>query len=112
MHLGAQRLEIVAQAASSFVTPVRILLEAALQDAVELAWQVMLALVHGTRRVAQNGCDRRDLRIASEWALAGDHLVQQDAERENVRACIDRLAFCLLGRHVGNGAQWPSCVTP
>ncbi len=40
-------------------------------------------------------------------AHAGRHLVEDDAEREDVRALIDRLPFRLLRRHVGDGADDP-----
>ena len=45
------------------------------------------------------------LRVALERPLAGRHLVEQDAEREDVGAAVDRKPLRLLGRHVGDGAD-------
>ncbi len=36
---------------------------------------------------------------------AGGHLVEHHADREDIRAVIDRLALELLGRHVGQRAD-------
>ena len=58
-----------------------------------------------SRLGGENRCQRRDGRLALERAPASEHLVQQRAEREDVRAVIHRLAFRLLGRHVGHGAE-------
>ena len=52
---------------------------------------------HGRERV-------RDV-LALERPLAGQHLVQDDAERPDVGASIDGLALRLLGRHVGGRAE-------
>ena len=44
-------------------------------------------------------------RVAGETLPAGRHLVEHDAEREQVGARIEILAARLLGRHVGDGAD-------
>jgi hypothetical protein len=49
--------------------------------------------------------DDRDGRVASERAPAGRHLVKDHAEREQIRPRVDRFAFRVLGRHVGDGAE-------
>ena len=59
-----------------------------------------LELAHRARRVPQNRGDDGGGRIAAERPFPGQHLVEHDAQRENVRTRIDRLAFSLLGRHV------------
>ena len=72
-------------ASSSSGTPglIRSAAGLAVQDRVE----------HGTGR----GSGKR--------TLAGDHLVEHRAEREQVRARVDGLPKRLLGRHVGDGAN-------
>ena len=71
---------------------------------------------HGHRRQAgvererirgfrmHHGVHRLEWRLALKRALAGEHLVQHGAEREDVGAVIDRLASHLLGRHVAGRA--------
>ena len=41
----------------------------------------------------------------SERAAPGEQLVQHDGKREHVASRVDRLAGCLLGRHVRDGAD-------
>ena len=43
--------------------------------------------------------------FSSERPRAGEHLVEHQAERPDVRALVDELTFCLLGRHIGSGAE-------
>ena len=42
---------------------------------------------------------------AGEGQLAGDHLVEQHAQREDVAAVVDGLAARLLGAHVAQGPE-------
>jgi len=42
--------------------------------------------------------------VAAEGAAAGDHLIQNHAERPQVRAAVKRFLLGLLGRHVGDRA--------
>ena len=46
--------------------------------------------------------------LGLERRLAGEHLVEQDAERVDVRAGVDVLAHRLLGRDVVGGAEHPA----
>ena len=48
---------------------------------------------------------RLDRRVRLERLPPGEHLVEDDAEREDVGAMIDRLRADLLGRHVGRRAE-------
>ena len=58
----------------------------------------------GTGWLVENSRDRRRRRVALKRGTAGDHLVQQGAEREDVAASVERLAVDLFGRHVWQGA--------
>ncbi len=60
------------------------------------------------RSVAQDGAESGDGGLSAEGALAGGHLVEHDAQGEDVRARVDFLALRLLGRHVGRGSQHAS----
>ena len=53
------------------------------------------------RGLAQDRVDELDARVASERPAAAQHLVEHDAEREDVAAGVDPPAAGLLGRHVG-----------
>ena len=48
--------------------------------------------------------------LALERAAAGQHLVEHDAEREQVGAAVDGLAADLLGRHVADRAEHSSWI--
>ena len=59
----------------------------------------------GGSGLVQDRVHRVDAGVAAERRPAGEHLVQQDAEAEDVAAVIDLAAARLLGRHVGDGAE-------
>jgi hypothetical protein len=82
-------------------TPRRIFLEAAPH---ELFDDVRNALEIG-RLVHENRVHRLDRRARVERDFAGEHLVQHDAEGEDVGAGIEDRAADLLGRHVMRGAH-------
>ena len=46
-----------------------------------------------------------DDRFALERARAGQHLVEDDAERPDVGALVDGFALACSGRHVRGGAE-------
>ena len=56
-------------------------------------------------RVAQDRRDDVDGARALERPVAGQHLVEHDAEREDVRPRVDLAAPRLLGGHVGDRAE-------
>jgi hypothetical protein len=82
----------------------RIALEAAAQQ-----------FAHARRRRGRQGrqvgfarhheAQRFDDGIGGEERPSGQHLVEHDAERPDVRAAVDRLPLRLFRRHVGGGAQ-------
>jgi hypothetical protein len=57
------------------------------------------------RRVAQDRGDQIGLRLTLKRSRSGRHLVEDDAEREDIRSMIDYPALDLLGRHVGHGSE-------
>ena len=61
-------------------------------------------------RVAEDGGHHRGGAVAPEGSLSGGHLVEDDAQGEEVRALVDRLALHLLGGHVGDRAERPALL--
>ena len=57
------------------------------------------------RRLLQDRRHRRDRAVPVERVLPAQQLVQHDAQREDVRAMVDRQAAQLLGRHVADRPQ-------
>ena len=74
-------------------------------DAFEPLWQGGVELGDPRRHVLEDRRDEGDERVAVERPRAGDHLVEHDAEGEDVRAVVDGAPLGLLGRHVGGGAE-------
>ena len=103
--LALEPRELVAQILGRLVALLGVLLEAARDDPAEMAGQADSDGGHRGRRVLQDRRDHRDGRVAGERPLAGGHLVEDGAHREDVGARIDALALGLLGRHVGRGAE-------
>ncbi len=83
----------------------RVLLEAAAQDGVDLRRDLVVLLVGPRRLVAEDRRDHLGRRLAEERAVSGRHLVEHDAEREDIGAGVGREHAQLLGRHVGEGAD-------
>ena len=80
------------------------LLEAAADDVLELGGQVDANAGRRRRRVAQDRRAQVGERSAGEGAASRRQLIEQDAEREQIRARVDRLAADLLRRHVRHAA--------
>ena len=66
----------------------------------------------GLRLLAQDGGERRHLGFAAEGLTAGEHLVEERAEGENVRPRVDRFALGLFRRHVGHGPDDEALLGP
>jgi len=74
-------------------------------DAVEGGRQIRARERRVRRIVAKDGRHRLGGRVATERALAGQHLVEHGAECEEIRARVSGLPAHLLRRHVPDGAQ-------
>src|SRR5262249_59348869 len=62
--------------------------------------------LHNRRGIAvQDGVEHCCGGGSGERLFAGGQLVENNAQREKIRARIERLAQCLLGGHVGDGAH-------
>ncbi len=105
LDLLAQALELVAHVEGRLVTPLGSLLETGRDHAAEVAGESVLQLGHRDGGVLEDGRHRRERRVARERPPARGHLVEHDAQREDVRALVDRLALGLLRGHVRDGAD-------
>ena len=102
---AAQAVERVAQLHRGGEAAARVLVEAARDDGVELRRQRRAQRRGGLGVVAQDGGDDLRRGAAAERPLAGGHLVEHHAEREDVGAHVGRLPLDLLRRHVGDRAE-------
>src|SRR5262245_6984930 len=82
-----------------------VLLEAAIDDALESRGQTLHELPELLRMLFQDGGDRVRLRVTLERPASSQHLVEDDAKGENVGSLIRLFAARLLWRHVGDGPQ-------
>ena len=82
-----------------------VLLQAVAHDVVERGRDVASRLRQLRRLLPHDRGDRVARRVALERLLAGEQLVQDRAEGEDVRAVVDRQAADLLGRHVAHRAH-------
>ena len=74
-------------------------------DAIQIRRQVAPGLRKARRIRFQNRAHRLDRGVGLERLLPAEHLVEDEAEREDVGTVIDRMRADLLGRHVGRGAE-------
>ena len=82
-----------------------ILPQAIPDDAFDFPRQAGYYFGDGLGLLAEDGGHSRGLTVTPERSLARQHLVQQRTETEDIRTGIDALAFHLLRRHVGGGAD-------
>ena len=88
----------------------RLLLEAAIDDALELARNVRVELARPDVLLEANLVHRRTLLVLDEWLLPSDHLVEHDTEGEHVTARVELVAEDLLWGHVGGRADAGACL--
>ena len=97
--------ECIAHFADGWIAIRCALFHAACGDSRQFVGQFHAALDERPRRVAQNRGGEVDGGVSAKGALAARHLVQHDAEGEDVGAMIEWAALQLLGRHVRHRAQ-------
>ena len=83
----------------------RILLQRLEDELVERARHIGIEERRRLGRLPHQRVQRAELRGGHERMTARDQLVEQHAEREDVRLGGDRFAARLLGRHVAHGAD-------
>ncbi len=97
-----ERLELVAQVAGRGHAVAGLLLQAVAEEAVEGPGQAGVELDGRERLVLEDRGDPLGPRPAAEGEPARRPLEEDDAEREDVGAVVERLAPQLLRRHVGD----------
>ena len=87
------------------ITQIEVALQAPVNDVAEWLGDVRAyrGEVSGIFLRAKNKAG--DGAVSLKWHLAAEQLVEDDAERKDVRALVDGLAEGLLGRHVVHGAD-------
>ena len=95
-------LQLLREVFGRGVALLRVLREAALDDPAEKRRELRIELRHRLRLVPDDGGQRLGGRGPREGTFPGQHLVEDDAERELVAPEVDGLAPRLLRRHVGH----------
>src|SRR6476659_2250294 len=88
------------------VPTIAILLQALADDAIQFLRQARIQSHRGRGRAIQDAVEDLSRRVAMEWRPARRHLVQDDAEREQVSARVQLLTAYLLGRHVRDRSRY------
>ena len=97
-----ERLHRLARGLESVVA---LLGEAAPHDRFDIAWDASVRCVQRRRILVQDGVQVLDRRAAPERRGAAEHLVEQRAHAEEIRARVSRLTAGLLGRHISRRAE-------
>ena len=110
VQLAQRPLEIGAHVGSLPVAQFAVLLEQLVDDRREGRRQPGIQVEHRQRRAIEDGVGQHARGVAAERAAACGNFVQDDAERKQIRALIERFPSHLLGRHIGRRADRGSRV--
>ena len=99
-HIEPQPFAGLAQVASRQVTSRRIFGQTAFEEPVEGCRHLSPLVSHPLRRVAEDRRNEICRGLAGEGTLGRGHLVDHDAEREDVAAVIHMVSLQLFGGHV------------
>ncbi len=97
--------QLVEKVTRRLIAVVGALLEAAADDPSQVVRQRDVDRGHRVGVVAQDRRDDVGRGVPLERTRPGEQLIEDDAEREDVRAVVGRAALHLLGRHVGHRAD-------
>ena len=104
-RLAGNRLQVEGDVARRLEALRRILFQAVTHDAVQPGREAGDDFLQFRGLFLEDGVQSLDARITLESPFAGEHLVKDGAEGEDVSAMVSRLSSHLLGRHVADGAQ-------
>src|SRR5262249_3819851 len=111
-HLGAagagvafQALEVGSHVASGLVAQTGIVFERLGDGAIEVGGERSMEARGGNGFALEDRGKNYAGGVAGESLAAGGHFVEDEAERKEISAGVERLAANLFGRHVGDGAE-------
>jgi hypothetical protein len=100
-HAAHQGAQVSEQIGDALITPTGLPRRRACNDAIEIG----RGAADGRDGTVQQRNEHDSGVRPFERTLAGRHLVDEDAERKDVAARVDRISHQLLGRHVGERAD-------
>ena len=100
-----QALEVRAYIGGAAVPKLPVLLQRLVDDGLELRRHVRVDARRRRRLPIEELIENHCRRLATEGRMPGRHLVQDDAEREQVCSRVQLLSSRLLGRHVGHRSE-------
>src|SRR6185295_349378 len=103
-----QTLEVRANLRRVLVAKAAILLQALADDLLEFRRHVGIQLRGGRGRAIQNAVEDQSRADTRKRHRTGRHFVQDDTEREQIRAGVEVLSADLFRRHVGDCSEWTS----
>ena len=107
LRVALEPFEVRQEIARRLVAHAAVLLEQLVEDELEGVRQIRIDPYRRGRDRGQDLVEHDAGRRPPERLVPGRHLVQHDAEREEIRAGVELLAPHLLGRHVGHRADRP-----
>ncbi len=104
-HRRFERAQVGGHLPGRGVPPGRVLGQGLANDLPDPGRETGAKLLHRPRLLVDDGVEQSPLALAVEGQGAGGRLVEDDAERPDVRAGVDLVALGLLGGHVGDRAH-------
>src|SRR5207253_7633298 len=98
------RLERQREVARGLPSLVALLFKTMADDPLDARWNVAAGGREICRIIPQHRAHHLGRRSTGECARARDHLVEDCAEREDIRSVIDGLTAQLFRRHIADGA--------
>src|SRR5260370_9442653 len=105
IDLTVEAFEVGAEFRRDLVADGAIFFESLVEDALKLGGDVGIQGDRSDGSVVQNVIEDDGAGSARKGLLAGKHLIEHGAEREEVASSVKLVATRLFGRHVGDGAD-------
>ena len=99
-----QALQIGTNVGGVLVAKIAIFLQSLVDDIFQLLWKVGIEADRRDGSAVENGLEDQRRSVSAEGQCPGRHLIEHDAEREQIGASVEFFALSLLRRHVGDSA--------